>query len=200
VVTIISSTKGEDISMLGANWGQAWGVGQAGKDNGIFIILAKDDRKVDINTGYGIEYRMTDLMAERIINRIMVPQFKAGKYYEGLDRGSDVVFAALNGEFTEERDFNGNPENAVGIIVAVIIMIIVIITLIIIFSNRRNKRGGKGKRGGKSLLDVLILSSMGRTNGSRGFGGFGSGGGSGGGFSGGFGGGSFGGGGASGGW
>ena len=65
VIAIISTSKGEDLSLLGAKWGQSWGVGQAEKDNGIFIILAKDDRKIDINTGYGIEYRMSDRDAER---------------------------------------------------------------------------------------------------------------------------------------
>src|SRR5690554_1728945 len=105
VCIIIGSTNGEDISMLGAEWGQKWGIGQSGEDNGIVITLAKDDRKVDINTGYGIEYRVTDLMAERIINRIMIPQFKEEKYYAGLDQGSDAIFAALKGEFKEDRDF-----------------------------------------------------------------------------------------------
>ena len=105
VCIIIGSTNGEDISMLGAEWGQKWGIGQKGEDNGIVITLAKDDRKVDINTGYGIEYRITDLMSERIINRIMIPEFKEGNYYEGLDKGSDAIFAALKGEFKEDRDF-----------------------------------------------------------------------------------------------
>src|SRR5690554_1638231 len=94
VCIIIGSTNGEDISMLGAAWGQKWGIGQKGEDNGILITLAKDDRRVDINTGYGIEYRVTDLMAERIINRIMIPEFKAGNFYAGLDKGSDAIFSA----------------------------------------------------------------------------------------------------------
>ncbi len=183
VVIIISSTKGEDISLLGAKWGQKWGIGQDGKDNGIVILLAKDDRKIDINTGYGIEYRLTDLMAERIINRIMVPQFKSQNYYAGLDKGTDAIFKALNGEFTEDRDFKNTEYDWFPLIIYAILI------LLIIF---RNKKGG----GGGGLADVIILSNMGRT------GGYSSGGSSygGGGFSGGFGGGSFGGGGASGGW
>jgi len=76
VVVIIPSTKGEDISFLGAKWGQKWGIGQEGKDNGILITLATEDRKVDINTGYGIETIITDRMAEQVINRVMIPQFK----------------------------------------------------------------------------------------------------------------------------
>src|SRR5690554_6191528 len=105
VCIIISSTNGEDISLLGAEWGQKWGIGQKGEDNGIVITLAKDDRMADVNTGYGIEYRITDLMAERIINRIMIPEFKNGNFYAGLDKGSDAIFSALKGEFQEDRNF-----------------------------------------------------------------------------------------------
>nr|WP_121908673.1 TPM domain-containing protein [Ulvibacter antarcticus] len=198
VVAIIGTTKGEDISLLGAKWGQKWGIGQADEDNGIIILLARDDRKIDINTGYGIEYRITDLMAERIINRIMIPQFKTGNYYAGLDQGADAVFAALNGEFKEDRDFkkksNGGSFQS-------IFVIIIFIVIIIALSSKKNGRGGKngGRRTGSSLLDIIILSSMGRTGGFGGSSGGGSFGG-GGGFGGGFGGGGFGGGGASGGW
>ena len=189
VVAIISTTEGEDISLLGAKWGHAWGVGQKDEDNGIFIILAKDDRNIDINTGYGIEYRMSDRTAEQIINRIMVPNFKSGNYYDGLDQGADAIFSALNGEFKEDREFN-TEEFPFGIIV--------VIFFIIIFIILRWRNRGDGGTG--SLLDVIILSNMGRTggfgSGSSG-GGWSSGGGS---FGGGFGGGGFGGGGASGSW
>jgi len=192
VVVIISSTRGEDISFLGAKWGQKWGIGQADKDNGILITLAKDDRKIDINTGYGIETIVTDRMAERIINRIMVPQFKNGNYYEGLDQGADALFAALQGEYSEDREFN--VKNDFPFILFIIFFLII---FILIKSKGGGKNGGRRGRSG-SLLDVIILSNMGRTGGYSGS----SGGGwsSGGGFSGGFGGGGFGGGGASGGW
>jgi uncharacterized protein len=193
VCIIIGSTNGEDISMLGAEWGQKWGIGQKGEDNGIVITLAKDDRKVDINTGYGIEYRITDLMSERIINRIMIPEFKTGNYYEGLEKGSDAIFATLKGEFKEDRDFGKKDGTPIPFFI-IFIFIIIIIALM-----RKGGRGGKGGGGG-SLLDIIVLSSLGR--GGFGGGGFGGGGsfGGGGGFGGGFGGGGFGGGGASGGW
>lgn len=184
VCVIIASTKGEDISFLGAKWGQKWGIGQKGKDNGILITLAKDDRMVDINTGYGIEYRITDRMAHQIINRVMIPEFKNEDYYAGLDKGSDAIFAALKGEFKEERDFRDTDSSIP--ILPLIIFIIILISLL----NRNNRGGGGG------LMEALILSNMGRT---RNYGG-GYSGGSSGGFGGGFGGGGFGGGGASGGW
>ncbi|MAK36753.1 MAG: methanol dehydrogenase, partial [Flavobacteriaceae bacterium] len=161
--------------------------GQADEDNGILIILAKEDRKIDINTGYGIEYRVSDRTAEKIINQIMIPEFKSGNFYSGLDKGTDALFYALNGEFKEDRDFSKKNDNS-----RFVFLIIIFIIIIILLRNR----GGKG--GGGSLLDVIILSNMGRTGGFGGGGSFG--GGSSGGFGGGFGGGGFGGGGASGGW
>lgn len=103
VVAIIGSTKGEDISMLGAKWGQEWGIGQAKEDNGLLILLAKDDRHVDINTGYGIETIITDRMAEQVVNRIMIPQFKNGNYYAGLNAGTDALAQMLLGEYKGER-------------------------------------------------------------------------------------------------
>ena len=73
VIAIIGSTNGEDISLLGAKWGQKWGIGQAKEDNGVFILLAKDDRKTGINTGYGVEHLLTDAMSKRIIEKDIIP-------------------------------------------------------------------------------------------------------------------------------
>jgi|TARA_R110002012_G_scaffold321121_3_gene547596 uncharacterized protein len=190
LVAIIGTSNGDDLALVGAKWGQQWGIGQADEDNGILIILAKEDRKIDINTGYGIEYRVSDRTAEKIINQIMIPEFKSGNFYSGLDKGTDALFYALNGEFKEDRDFSKKNDNS-----RFVFLIIIFIIIIILLRNRGGK-GGKG--GGGSLLDVIILSNMGRTGGFGGGGSFG--GGSSGGFGGGFGGGGFGGGGASGGW
>lgn len=191
VIAIIANTEGEDINYLGAQWGQKWGIGQDNKDNGILILLAKEDRKIAINTGYGIESSLTDALAKRIIENTIIPHFKTGDYYSGLNNGTEVVFKVLNGEFKEERAFSDSPI-PIGSILPFIIFFVILIIL-----SRGNKRNGGGKGGGKrsgiNLWDIIILSNMGR-------GGFGGGSSSGGGFGGGFGGGGFGGGGASGGW
>ncbi|WP_343487913.1 TPM domain-containing protein [Allomuricauda sp. d1] len=200
VTAIISSTEGENINYLGAQWGQKWGIGQADKDNGILILLAKDDRRIAINTGYGVEGSLTDAMSKRIIETVIIPEFKQGDYYGGLDAGADAIFQVLNGEFKEERTFGDEQ----GFPLRSLLPFIIFFVILIILSRRRN-RGGKGNnrggRGGRapSIWDIIILSNMGRSSGSGGgFGGGGSFGG--GGFGGGFGGGGFGGGGASGGW
>ena len=199
VMAIIRSTEGENITYLGAQWGQKWGIGQAGKDNGILVLLAKDDRKIAINTGYGVEGSLTDALSRRIIENVIIPQFKQDDYYGGLNNGADAIFQVLNGEFQEDRTFDDNP----GFPFEAFLPIIIFIVILIILSsrNRRNKGGrGGGKKSGLDLWDIIILSNMGRGGfgGGSSRGGFGSG--RGGGFSGGFGGGGFGGGGASGGW
>lgn len=205
VVAIIASTEGENITYLGAQWGEAWGIGQTGKDNGILVLLARDDRKIAINTGYGTEGNLTDAMSRRIIENVIVPEFKTGNYYGGLNNGADTIFKVLNGEFKENRSFATEKEFPFRALFPFIVFFIILIIL-----SKRNKgnNGGNGgrKSRGLNLWDVIILSNMGRSGrtggGFGGSGGFGGGGsfGGGGGFGGGFGGGGFGGGGASGGW
>ncbi|WP_396636888.1 TPM domain-containing protein [Maribacter sp. R77961] len=199
VIAIIASTEGENITYLGAQWGQKWGIGQSGKDNGVLVLLARDDRKIAINTGYGVEATLTDAMSRRIIEAIIIPEFKIGNYYSGLNKGTDAIFQVLTGEFKEDRTFEINDGLSLRAFLPFLIFFIILIIL-----SKRNKGNGRGGNGGRrkrglDLWDVIILSNMGRSGGSGGFGGGGSFGG-GGGFGGGFGGGGFGGGGASGGW
>jgi uncharacterized protein len=199
VIAIIASTEGENISYLVANWGEKWGIGDAKKDNGVLVLLAKDDKKIAIQAGKGVEYVLTDFQSKRIIERVIIPEFKKGDFYSGLDRGADYIFKTLNGEFKGTRKKNEEGFDP-GVLVFVIIIIIVI--LLIARGNKNNRGGGRGFRSGSladTIFTAIILSSSGRSGGfSGGFGG--SSGGGGGGFGGGFGGGSFGGGGASGGW
>ena len=196
VIAIIASTEGENIQYLGAQWGQAWGIGQEREDNGILVLLARDDRRIAINTGYGVEEFLTDALSRRIIENIIIPEFKAGDYYAGLDKGTDAIFQVLTGQFQG----TGGAAGGQGFPFEALLPFIIFVVLIIILASRKRRGGGKGgrRRSGLDLWDVIILSNMGRSGSSGG--GFGSGGGFSGGFGGGFGGGGFGGGGASGGW
>lgn len=197
VVVTLQNIGGNDIASYGVELAHKWGVGQAEEDNGILILVAVDERKVTIQTGYGVEHLLTDALSSRIIRNIITPNFKQGNYYEGLDQATDAIFQIMMGEYENDSSPSDNNEG----LFKVLPFIFFVIMMIII--SRRNKGGGKN--GGKgsvagTLLDVLILSSMGRGGfgGGSSSGGFG--GGSSGGFGGGFGGGGFGGGGASGGW
>jgi len=195
VVVLIRSTQGENINYLGAQWGEKWGIGQAKKDNGILVIVARDDRKMSIQNGKGIEALLTDALSRRIIETVITPQFKKGDYYAGLNDGADAIFDVLTGAFDEDRDFSNQEGSPLGVVLPLLFFIII---FIILWRKRNGGGGSGGRRSGMNPWDVIILSNMGR----GGFGGSSSGGsfGGGGGFGGGFGGGSFGGGGASGGW
>mgnify|MGYP003666309457 FL=1 len=204
VVAIISSTNGENINYLGAQWGQKWGIGQAKEDNGVLILLARDDRKIAISAGYGVEHLLTDAMSKRIIENDIIPYFKQNDYPGGLNRGAEAIFKVLTGEYQGSRQGNSNDSVPFGFFFFLFIVFIFII--IAISKNRRgggNNGSGGNKSGGFSILDAIILSNLGRGGyggSSGGFGGSSGGSFGGGGFGGGFGGGGFGGGGASGGW
>ncbi len=189
VVVVVQSTDGMPVNDF-ADWiGQNWGVGDEEQDNGIVILIAVDDRKMAIQTGYGIEQYINSVIAKSIIENDFTPYFKQGDYYSGVLNGLTSIFTALDGNYQENNN-RGGKDKPFGMIVFVLLFF-----LIIVFSRGRgNGRGGRG--GGNALLAGYFLGSMGRSRG--GFGG-GSSFGGGGGF-GGFGGGGFGGGGASGGW
>lgn len=200
VVVVVPTTDGDDIDRYKVDLAHSWGIGQKEKDNGILLLVAKDDRKVAIATGYGTEGLLTDAMCSLIIQNDILPSFKQGDFYAGIDNGTTAIIKVMKGEYKEERKNlrKGNDGGGAGIFIFIVIFIIVIIIL----SRRGGGRGGNNNSGGfgSTLTDILILSSLGRNSGGGGFGGFGGGSSGGGGFGGGFGGGGFGGGGASGGW
>ena len=198
VVITIESLKGEDVSQLATKWAHTWGIGGTKKDdNGVIILVSKNDRKIAINPGYGLEDRLTAGIGGEIIRNIILPEFKAGSFYRGLDKGTDALFDVFKGKYKGSRKKDQQQDFPILPFIIIVVFIIVLIS--------RNKGGGNGNSGnrgggGPSLLDVIILSNLGRNSGGFGGGGFGGGSSGGGGFGGGFGGGGFSGGGSSGSW
>ena len=200
VVITIESLQNEDVSQLATKWGQTWGIGGTEKDdNGVIILLAKAEKKIAINPGYGLEDRLTAGIGGEIIRNIIIPEFKAGSYYNGLDKGTDALIDVFKGKYKGERVKKTKDKGF-----PILPLIVIVIIILVLISRNKGGGGNSGNRGGgigPSLLDVIILSSLGRNSGGGGFGGGSSGGGfGGGGFGGGFGGGGFSGGGSSGGW
>lgn len=197
-IAIIKSVGDYDIGEYALELGRKWGVGGKGKNNGIIIVAALGDRKISIQTGYGLEGALPDLYVRRIIDNDIKPYFKTGDYYTGLQSGTDAIIRYTKGEYKNDKPKVAQSQGgASGIIIIIIIVIVVIVIL---------KKGGGGSGGGgqvigsRGVADALFWSMLlggGRGSGGSGFGGGSSGGG--GGF-GGFGGGSFGGGGSSGSW
>lgn len=192
-IAIIETLDGNERSDYTIKLANKWGIGQKGKRNGILIMLSKQERKVFIATGYGVESNLPDAIIKRIEQRYMIPQFKAGNYYQGLNNGIDVMQQALAGEYKAELRNDSKPSSTTTVIFILIIVFVVILLM------KRGNNGGNGRGGllnNAALPFILGSFSSGRSN--LGGSGFGGGGGSGG--FGGFGGGSFGGGGAGGDW
>lgn len=199
VIVTVETIKGEDIGILTPKWGHEWGVGQAKEDNGVFILLANKERKIWISPGYGVEHKLTAGITGTIVRNVILPEFRKGDFYGGFDKGVDVIFDVLKGEYKGE---SRKESNEGGFPFFTIILIIFI--LIIVFSKKNRgggNNGGNRRNATGSILDAIILGSMGRSGfGDSGFGGSSGGGFGGGSFGGGFGGGGFSGGGAGGGW
>ena len=175
VVITIEDLNGDNIETLTPNWGHKWGVGQADKDNGIVILLSKKDRKIWISPGYGTEVQLVAGITGEIVRNVIIPEFKAGSYYNGLDKGTEAIFKVLIGKYKAKPK---EPKNEGSIFPILLVIAFVIIFLILVSKNKGNNGGNSGGFGGPDLMDIIILSRMGRGGGFGG-GGF-SGGGAGG--------------------
>jgi len=230
IVLIITSTYPEEIEQFGIRVADTLRIGRKGIDDGVILIVAKDDRKVRIEVGYGLEGAIPDAYAKRIIEQIIIPQFRDGKYSAGVGGGVDALIALIEGEelpLPAAQSGGDRAEKQFPMFFFFIILMIIVLPVV------KSMFGTKMKSKGARIITFIIalalgwliinfamglimaifltffmsIPSGGSRGGSRGgymgpFGGFGGGGGSFGG-GGGFGGGmggGFGGGGASGGW
>ncbi|MDY6830304.1 MAG: TPM domain-containing protein [Thermodesulfobacteriota bacterium] len=102
VVLTIPSLEGENLEDFSIRVADEWKIGHKGKDNGAILLIAKKDRAIRIEVGYGLEGRLTDLIAGRIIRNIMAPQFRAGNIDKGVLDAVSAMIASVRGEFAAE--------------------------------------------------------------------------------------------------
>jgi len=108
-VLTVTTLGGESIEEYATAVFDAWKLGQKGKDNGVLIIVAPSERRMRIEVGYGLEAKLTDLLAGRIIRNIMTPRFKAGDYDGGVEEGVKAVITALEGGEVPEAGAETGP-------------------------------------------------------------------------------------------
>ena len=101
VVATIDTLDGEPIEPYANRLFRAWGLGQAGEDNGVLLLVVKSDRKMRIEVGYGLEGTLTDLHTKLIIENTMVPAFRAGDFSGGISRAVDDMIMVLEGNAAE---------------------------------------------------------------------------------------------------
>jgi uncharacterized protein len=95
---IVPTTQPEDISQYSIRVVEKWKIGRDKVDDGVLVLIAKDDRKMRIEVGYGLEGAIPDLYAKRIISEVIGPKFKQGDFYGGLDAGVDKIIGLVDGE------------------------------------------------------------------------------------------------------
>lgn len=204
IAVVIVKTVGDyDINEYALGLGRKWGIGGKSKNNGVILLVAIGDRKMSIQTGYGLEGALPDIYTKRIIENDIKPYFKEGDYYSGIEAGTNAIISLTKGEYKNDQPQTKSKKNGRGAGAGMIVIIIIVVIIFIL-----GKRGGGGGGGqvisgrgvAEGLLWGLLLGGSGRGGSGSSFGGGFGGGSSGGGGFGGFGGGSFGGGGSSGSW
>ena len=98
VVLMVPTTQPEDITDFTQHLGDTWKIGRRGVGDGVLLVVAKDDRRMRIATAKAVEGALPDLLARRIIDQAIAPQFRQGDYAAGLNAGADMIVAALRGE------------------------------------------------------------------------------------------------------
>lgn len=183
VVVTVPNLQGYPIEDFGYQLGRHWGIGQKDKDNGALLIVAKQERKIRIEVGYGLEGRLTDAASFTIINQIITPAFKQGQFEQGIGNGAAAMVQVLGGQPLAVPNRSARSGKKKEMPLASLLLTIMLV-LLFIFGGGRSGRGGGALLGG-ALLGAGMGGRGGFGGGSFGGGGFGGGGGGGGGFGGG---------------
>ena len=106
VILTIPSLEGENLEEFSIKVAEAWKIGQQGKDNGVLFTVSEKERQIRIEVGRGLEGKLTDLMAGRIIDQVIKPRFKQGNFDGGFRAGVSALIDGARGEFkAEQRPF-----------------------------------------------------------------------------------------------
>jgi len=108
-ITSLNDANLEDFSIKVV---ESWKIGQKGLDNGALLLIAKNDRKIRIEVGYGLEGSLTDLTAGRIIDNIITPQFRNGNFNQGVVAGVSAMISAVHGEFNAQDYSSSKDEDS----------------------------------------------------------------------------------------
>lgn len=113
VVATVPSLGGEEIEPYANRLYRAWKLGQAKENNGVLVLVARDDRKMRIEVGYGLEGTLTDLQSKLIIENTMKPAFRKGDFAGGITQAVDDIITVLSGNAAElEARFKRNPQGS----------------------------------------------------------------------------------------
>ena len=130
VVVTLSDLQGYDIADYGYQLGREWGIGSKENNNGVLLIVAPNDRKVRIEVGYGLEGVLTDALSSVIIQQEILPAFRQGQFYGGIQAGVTSIQAAIQGEYQGERQPRDKPS---GLKALLMLIGMVVVTFLLSF-------------------------------------------------------------------
>ena len=136
-VITIRSLEGYTVEEIAHKFLRDWGVGQKEKNNGVVILSAIEDRKVNIQTGLGMEGVLPDMICKRIITRHIVPAYKQKNYFEGLDKATDSIISISANEYSDDAG-EGDADASVWVILLIMIGIFLFVSAMA----RRGQRNG----------------------------------------------------------
>ncbi|MFC2345696.1 TPM domain-containing protein [Campylobacter sp.] len=125
VVVTIESLGNAQIEEYSIELARRWGIGQKGKDNGVVLVVAPNDKQVRIEVGYGLEGTLTDALSSSIINYYIIPEFKKGDIQNGINVGIQKIIALLDGDERVKEEIekqDETPVEAYGIVVGMVMV------------------------------------------------------------------------------
>jgi len=154
-ILTVPSLNGEPVESYSLRVAEKWKIGQKGLDNGILFLVARDDRKMRIEVGYGLEGRLTDLLAGRILDTIVRPAFRAGDFDGGIRAGTGALVAAVRGEFKAEDLPEQKPKNNPGAVL--VFNLFIFAFLVALIGSSRSIRGGFA---GAILFPIAVAAHL----------------------------------------
>ena len=125
-VLIVPTTQPEEIEQYGIRVADAWKLGRKGVDDGAILIVAKDDRRVRIEVGQGLEGALPDAIANRIVSETITPHFKQADYDGGVEAGVNQIISVVNGEPLPAPDRKWERQRGLGNLLPVLLIVVVV--------------------------------------------------------------------------
>lgn len=154
VVLTIPSLEGEVLEEFSIKVAEAWKIGQKNLDNGAILLVSKNDRKLRIEAGRGLEGKLTDLISGRIIRSEIIPKFKEGDFNGGIEAGINAIVSVVRGEYKASETNTGRKESGKNPIFTLLIFLFVITAAL---SGISKILGGTS---GAVLLPIISLFSF----------------------------------------
>ena len=140
----LPTLEGDSLEDFSIRVAESWKIGKKGFDNGAILLIVRDDRRLRIEVGYGLEGVLPDAIANRIINQVITPRFRSGDFAGGIEAGVDTMFKVTKGEVLPERSRAGGRNAAQGSSLMTVFMITIILALFIGMTSRRLLGGAFG--------------------------------------------------------